>query len=118
MAGHAFLTDRRRELLDGEYDSEDQADRQLKHRTKTAAETAIGELIEVAQSDTIDTREVFEPEQVATLIRHLLAPDVYVHPVDGAPDDWKEYQDDLYVQIDKTMHLYRNNRFPDPHDDS
>lgn len=116
MAGHAFLTDRRRELLN-EYDSEDQTERQLKHRTKTAAETALAELIEVAKSDTIDTREVFEAEQVALLVYYLLMPDVYTHPVDGAPEDWQQYQDNLYVQLDKTMHRYRNNRFPDPEED-
>lgn len=115
----AFLTDRRREFLDGEYDLAKAKDRQLKKAIKDSSHAAVQELIEVATSPAIDTRDVFDTDDVFLLLRAILVPDEYtgtIYPSDSAPDEWLRYHDRMYVQMDKLMHGYRDGRFPDPDD--
>lgn len=124
----AFLTDRRREVLTGDYDLDDPADRQLKRRTENDATAALSELIEVAESPYIDTTEVFDTEKIAHLITALLTPshvnlesgglvgpDDLDHPATAeTTDEYQQFRDRLYVVLDEPMHVYRDNRFPDP----
>lgn len=127
MAGTAFLTDRRREFLSGDYDLDDSKDRQLKRRTVNDAQAALAELIEVAQSPHLDNTEVFDPDELGQLVQALLLPDPQ-HVSSGglveATDDdlptattseeFQQFRDRLYVVIDRPMHGYRDSRFPDP----
>lgn len=131
MAENAFLTDRRREFLEGDYDLDTSADRHLKRRLENSANLALSELIEVAESPYIDNTEVFDPETVNRLITALLIPDLNQYEGGGLvgpnvdPDDpatvdlseeFQHYRDRLYVVLDEPMHVYRDNRFPDPSD--
>jgi len=123
MAENAFLTERRREYLDGDYDLSRSKDRHLKHSLKQSTGLALNELIEVAESHHIDNTEVFDPDEVFRLLRALLSPrqedlepDEFVHFVgpEKYGSDFVAYADALYVQIDKVMKPYRDSRFPDP----
>lgn len=127
MSSNAFLTDRRREFLDGDYDLDNPADRQIKHQIKKDAQAAIEELTEVAESPHIDTTEVFDPDDVFFLLRAIMGPDPK-HTEGGGvfggrnheeyqeenpdvaldvDDDFLAYQDRLYVQLDKLMASHR-----------
>lgn len=117
MTDQAFLTNRRREFLNGDYDLEKAKDRQLKKAIKDSSHAAVEELIEVAESPHIDTRDVFKTDKIRQLLEAIFTPDEYtslVYPSNEAPDDWLNYHDRLYVQTDDLMHRYRDSRFPDP----
>lgn len=123
MPDRAFLTDRRREFLEGDYDLDKAKDRQLKKRIKDDSSSALRELIEVAESPHIDTREVFDTDDVFRLLRALLTPNqedldsdefVNIPTPEKYSDEYRAYCDRLYVQMDKLMHPYRDGRFPDP----
>jgi hypothetical protein len=133
MAGNAFLTDRRREFLEGDYDLDTSKDRQLKHRIKSDAKAAIEELAEVARSGHIDSTEIFEPDELAELFAAIFVPDpqhveggglVYDqrgeqpdHPTTAdVSDEYQQYCDRLYVAMDRPLKEYRNTRFPDPNE--
>jgi hypothetical protein len=129
MTDRVLLTDTRKDLLEGDYDSSNPTHRNRKHRLKESSKTALDELIQIAQSPIIDNTEIFETEQVARLTRALLTPDV-VHTEGGGlwpgtedlpdeltvtvSDEYQQYQDRLYVVLDDPMHSYRDSRFPDP----
>jgi len=128
MAEHAFLTNRRREFIKGDYDLSEAKDRQLKRRIEENTETALTELIEVAESPAIDTTEVFDPDDVVRLIQAILAPNQqHLEPGDISDDDWTHfvkpekwtdeyvaYADSLYVKLNSVTQPYRDGRFPDP----
>lgn len=118
MSEHAFLSDRRQQIVDGatpeEMEIESGTYRHHRSQTKHQSEQALQELIEVAESPVIDTRDVFDPDDVFRLLSALFTPDEYtgtVYPSSDAPDDWLQYHDRLYVQLDKLMHPYRDGRF-------
>ncbi|MBX0306065.1 hypothetical protein [Haloarcula salinisoli] len=126
MAENAFLTDRRRDYLAGEYDGSDSAERHLKYSLRESSELALSELVEVAESPLIDNTEVFDPDEVFRLLRALLSPrqedlepDEFVTIVEPEKygDEFVAYADALYVQMDKVMKPYRDSRFPDPGSD-
>lgn len=72
MVKKAFLTDSRREVLDGTTDLTGQSLHNAKSRIRTRARLALEELIEVATSPAIDNKDVFDPEQIDILIHTLL----------------------------------------------
>jgi len=123
MPDNAFLTDRRREFLEGEYDLSRSKDRHLKKSLNDSTKTALEELIEVAQSPHIDNHEVFEPAQVAQLVEAVLRPTqndlepvdefVSVETIEKYTDNHLTHCDRLYVELDRLMHPYRDGRFPD-----
>jgi hypothetical protein len=67
MTDRVLLTDTRKDLLEGDYDSSNPTHRNRKHRLKESSKTALDELIQIAQSPIIDNTEIFETEQVASL---------------------------------------------------
>ena len=69
---NVFLTENRREVLNGTSDWADASISNERSRIKNRAETALDELIEVAASPAIDNEDVFDPETVYTLISILL----------------------------------------------
>jgi len=74
MADTVLLTDRREQLLAGKYNETDAVDRMALSRFRDSTNTALDELIKVAQSPHVDNTKLFEPEQVAQLIRAVLIP--------------------------------------------
>lgn len=108
MAENAFLTDRRREFLTGDYDLDDSADRHLKRRTEKGAILALDELIEVAESPHVDNSEVFEAEKVDRLLTALLDE---ANPDD--PEGLVNYHDRLWIAIGGPLREYRDTRFSD-----
>jgi hypothetical protein len=131
MTDRVLLNEKREDLISGGYDSDDPTERNRKSRLKQSADVAFDELIEVARSPVIDSREVFEPDDVARLLRALLMPspkhtsggglvfpnndaDIDDATVADIDDDYQRYMDRLYVVLDEPMHVYRDSRFPDP----
>lgn len=78
MGDYAFLSPRRREIVDGatptEMDISEGTYRNHRADVKRKAQQALSELIAVAESDTIDSADVFEPNDVARLIAAILSP--------------------------------------------
>jgi hypothetical protein len=126
-----FLTPERQAVLERDYDGADNTKRTHKSRIRSRSETALEELIQVAESPAIDTRKVFDQGDVFRLLRAIMFPDP-MH-IDGGgligpdldedrpevasvDDDYWAYTDRLYVQLDKIMRPYRDERFP-PYDD-
>jgi hypothetical protein len=79
MAEKAFLTEKRKQVLNGvppeNIGSDGISDgtyRQHRAATKRQARAAVSELLQVAASPTIDNADVFEPEVVRALITTLL----------------------------------------------
>jgi hypothetical protein len=126
VTDRVLLNDKRESVLDGQYDGSDAALRNQKSRLRRSSQTALKELVGVAESNQIDNTEVFDPNEVFRLLRALLAPrqedlepDEFVTVV--SPDkyggEFVAYADALYVQMDKVMKPYRDSRFPDPEND-
>lgn len=113
MVEKVLLTDSRREYLNGEFDGTDTAARKHRSRITNRTEIALEELVEIAESPEIDNTDVFDPDDVFRLLRALLTPD-RDRLVDDAPgglttnremgdQDFNEYADRLYVQLDKFL---------------
>jgi hypothetical protein len=80
----------------------------------------------VAESPHIDTTEVFDPDDVFRLLSAIMEPDpMYVEggglgggdpgedlPQTTTDEQYQAYTDRLYVQLDKLMRPYRDERFP------
>lgn len=125
-----FLTENRRDVLNGESDWSVQSVRNERSRIKNLARLALAELIEVAESPEIDNADVFEPDDVARLVDSLMAPEgTAITPrwtYDGSSDEFRDeyaYQLALWGRLDHTMRGYGEtlhstenpieNRFPD-----
>lgn len=104
----AFLTDRRREFLEGDYDLEDSADRQLKRRTKNDAIDALDELIEVARSPHLDNSEIFDPGHIEQLITALYTGGDF-EPFRTFDGDRTEYSEHIAYQLSLHNRLGRLN---------
>lgn len=72
MVQRVFLTDARRDVLNGEFDGKEITKRSQKSKIRTRSRLAIDELIDVFESDEIDNTKSFDPEQIARLIRALM----------------------------------------------
>ena len=131
-----FLTDERRDVLNGEYDGADSTKRAHKTNIRSRAQTALDELTEVAASPAIDNDDVFDTEQINILISRLLrgrgglihgkeiptAKEVRQkvdHHKDSAWKPDKDYANELYVKIDsglRRFHAEDDNRTSRPRD--
>jgi hypothetical protein len=104
MVEKTFLTDSRRDVLEGNADDlTEQSLRNAKSRIRVRSRLALDELIEVAESHEIENAEVFDPDDVFRLLSALVAPDEYSHPVEGPPEDYQAYRNRLHVQMDKLL---------------
>jgi len=109
-----FLTDERRDVLNGEYQGADSTERVHRANIRKRAKKAIQELIEVAQSPEIEnTSEVFEPDEIARLIDSLMVPqDATLTPrwnFDGDPEEYRDtyrYQLALHARLSHTLDGY------------
>jgi hypothetical protein len=75
-----FLTEKRRELLTGEYSGDEDAEYSIRHRTKRSAESSLDDLITVAQSDEIDNQSVFDERKIEQLLLAIIGPEEEVTP--------------------------------------
>ena len=92
-----ILTEKRNELLNGNYDMSDSTDRAAKHRLKTSSQSAIDDLIKIAQSPHIDNSEALPPEKIGELIEALYIPTL-------EPEDYHEnYRKDLYYHVSRCI---------------
>ena len=74
MVEKVFLTEQRRDVLEGEYEGSDKTLRSHKSKIRARANRALKELREVAESPHIDNEDVFESGDLAGLIHGLMAP--------------------------------------------
>ncbi|MDB2265997.1 hypothetical protein PM025_18190 [Halorubrum ezzemoulense] len=108
-----ILTENRRDVLDGESDWSEDAIINEKSRIRSKSRTALGELIEIAQSDQIENRSVFDPEKVGTLLYWILN-DPAMFPVAdhggliGTDDEPPEgVPEDAYLKVPESLQQYR-----------
>lgn len=119
MVEKVFLTDSRREVLDGTTDLTDQSLYNAKSRIRTRARLALKELIEVASSDEIDNADIFTQQQMQALVSNLLfgsggliGDDI----ADDLPQAWEpdpEYALGLYTTLNTQL-----SKFERRHEDS
>ena len=108
-----ILTDNRRDVLAGESDWSDDAIINEKTRIRKRSRTALGELIEVAQSSEIENRSVFDPEQIGTLLYWILNDPAQFPIADhgglvGTNDEPPEgVPEDAYLKIPEALQEYR-----------
>lgn len=111
MSADTFLTDERRAVLNGEYDGAENVERTHRSRIKSRARSAVGELIEVARSEEIENRDVFDPKQVGLLLG-LLVDDPAVMPAGGltnkptdlsVPDRHIKYRNAVHSEATSTL---------------
>jgi hypothetical protein len=113
MVDKVFLTDKRRDVLAGESDLEGNSLAVSKSRIRKRARLALTELIEVAESEQIDSSDIFDPTDVHRLLVALTTPPMADGPVDPMnpeetiDDDWQAYRDRLYVQLSKVQQFQR-----------
>jgi len=113
MADRVLLTEKREQVLSGEYDGSDTALRNQKSRLRDSARTALAELVQVAASPEIDNADVFEPNEVARLLDALMVPNgTTITPrwnFDGNPDEYRDtyrYQLALHGRLDHALDGY------------
>jgi hypothetical protein len=93
-----FLTDKRREVLQGTSDWEDASVANEKSRIKNRARLATAELIDVANSPHIENRKALPPEQVGELIESVVTPRT-------EPEGYDEYRRDLYFHVRRALDI-------------
>jgi hypothetical protein len=116
-----FLTDNRRNVLEGESDWSQKAIINEKGRIRTRADAALEELIEVAESPHVDNTQTFDPDDLFRFLQAVLTPDPeHVESgglVGGADidddvpedaqadvsDDFRHYRDHVQVQLAKLV---------------
>jgi len=113
MVDKVFLTDSRRDVLEGTDDLENQSRINSKSRIRKRTRLALQELIEVANSLEIDNSTVFDPQQVHLLLDALfrngqqrLTP---LWDYDGDPAEYNDeftYQKTLHSSLNQSMTMY------------
>ena len=105
-----FLTETRRAVLAGKSDLSGKSLANEKSRIRTRSRAALAELLEVAQSEEIENRDIFEPARVGLLVGLLLDDSAVMPPgglsdhADGPPDlsvpeRHIEYRNDVHSEI-------------------
>jgi hypothetical protein len=121
MPDRVLLTEKREKVLKGDYDGSDSALRNQKSRLRRSADTALGELTQIARSPHIDQWEAFDPEDVSTFLELLLTPTAPEHTTTGglvtdpasehesdAPmaevtDEFQHYRDELLKEMGRQV---------------
>jgi len=113
MSDRVLLTEKREQVLNGEYEGSNDALRNQKSRLRQSARTALDELIQVAASPEIENAEVFEPNEVARLLDALMVPrGTGLTPrwnFEGDPAEYRDtyrYQLALHGRIDHSLDGY------------
>lgn len=122
MVQNIFLTDHRRNVLNGDHDLTDNSLANEKSRIRHRARMAISELQEVAQSSEIENSSVFDPKALAYLIQWVLLDPAamtgggVIGADDRMPDEAtvdfspqnREYQKDLHFQLSGALNVAHN----------
>lgn len=98
----AFLSEKRRAVVRGEYNGEDATKRSTKSVIRKKAIAAVGELAELAESNEIDNEDVFKPEEIHRLITALTHPSKGVETEENRAD-W-DYAPEMYRAIGQALH--------------
>lgn len=118
-----FLTDKRRDVLNGTSDWSESSIGVEKSKIKKRARMALNELIAVAGSSRIDNEDVFQSEQIELLLTYLLGGRIGgivtepEEPLPSGPIPWTpdpDYRNSVYVAM-KEAEL-RAERRSDPAD--
>jgi hypothetical protein len=105
-----FLTDKRTDVLNREYEGSESVRRTHESRIRQRARTAISELIEVADSPVIDNADVFEPEEVGRLLAAILSDPSQMPTAGGLiVEDAEESEapDDVVTEMPESLRQYR-----------
>jgi len=104
----AFLTEKRRAVLEGRFEGSDGVERTHKSRIRARSRSALSELLEVAASPEVDNADVFDPELIHALLRALMmgsgglrGDDVPEHLRAWDPDP--EYANTVYVAVNRAL---------------
>lgn len=117
-----FLTDERRDVLNGDYDGKANTERTHKSRIRSRSKTALHELTEMAKSPHIDHTEVLKPDDVFQFLRAILTPDHTHHRTDefgglsdpdATTEDFENYSNAMYVQLNKFIAFRHSNESSD-----
>jgi hypothetical protein len=109
-----FLTDTRRDVLEGESDLSGGSLANEKSRIRTRARAAVDELIQVAKSEEIENSSVFDPEKVGTLLFWItMDPSEVDHgglmePTEEASDEYDQYRQQVAGQVAPSIMSIRN----------
>lgn len=113
MVDNIFLTDSRRDVLNGVDELTDQSRYNAKSRIRQRARMALQELIEVAASPEIDNADVLEPNVLARLLDAAMVPQgTTITPrwnFDGDPAEYRDtyrYQLALHGRLDHALDGY------------
>jgi hypothetical protein len=113
MKENTFIPEAHWAVLEGETDKyADSTVRDYRARIKRRTPAAIQELIAVAKSDAIDNTDVFDPMELAALIRAVLGDPSNIQPrwsyEDGSQHilDYN-YQHDVYNALNPVLERYR-----------
>lgn len=115
MEEYAFLSERRRSIIEGESADEmgiaDATYRQHRAAVKRQARLALEELLNVAASPVIDNSDVFEPEQIRALTQTLIRgsggladPHESIPATAWATEPDSDYAREVYVAVDRALH--------------
>ena len=118
MVENAFLTEKRREVLNGESDLEGQSLANQKYRIRKRAKMALDELGEVARSMEIENRNVWDAEDVAKLVFWITHDSGNVENATKPDEEWdaaktyteehRRYMRDVHFEITKQLNKIEN----------
>jgi len=100
MVEDVFLTDSRREVLDGDSNLNDQSLANEKYRIRKRARLALEELIEVAESDEISNESVIDSDGLVRLVAATLSGDGRITSRWNFDGSDAEYRDRYDFQMD------------------
>ena len=111
MRKNIFLSESRRNILDGTTEWADSSVTTEKSRIRGNAKTALDELTEIAQSPEIENRSVFDPEEIGTLLYWILNDPAKMgefggligtsdEPPEGVPEE-------AYTKVPEDLQQYR-----------
>lgn len=106
------LTTKQREVLNGEFEGSDNAERIHRHRIEERSQKALEELIEVAESDEHDNSEVFPPEVIRELLQAIMGDPYDIEPRwERDSMDYETYQYEmLLVEALGSLHTQYGDR--------
>jgi len=107
-----FLTEARREVLDGESDLSGKSLANEKSRIRTRSRAALAELQAVARSSEIENASVFDPYEVGLLIKFIMK-DPAIDPVvqgliSEIPDRLQQHRAEVHAEISNRLLNYNN----------
>ena len=116
MVENVFLTEKRRKVLDGTDELSDSSRTVEKSRIRKRARMALRELEEVAQSDQIENRSIFEPEGVGRLLFWIQQDAGSLENATKPENEWdaakvyteahKQYIRNLHFEMNKQMNKF------------